>query len=347
MKSYNEFLLIEGMNVSQAFEILEIDPKKEFDLRDAYKKAAIKNHPDKGGSTEKMQMVNAAYDLLQKMNITSQSQSPLEKYKEGEKKAQETNKKVIALLKTLFDPEVFRSHFQKYVPNEKLQVEEKIHESRYSVFFEYSFFTSKKETVFTFTINVNNYDIAFDMTLGGGDGNITFTYSTDAVLYHEKRKQKMKQRTWDIKKQTADMKNPETFFPDTVLKKVFAGQKTKKMSKKDFILALQRELGAIIDYHGKDILFYVSLFKDYSLLLRRYTFGGIATWQAPQIMKKTKFNYKKEIELSHKTYAYEDENFLNFLLDLVKKVRKFNDNQKIAHEINTEFEKFRNEQKIA
>lgn len=57
------------MNISQACDILGIEPGAVLDeatVKAAFRKAAQKYHPDKGGSTEMMQAVNAAYAELQK-----------------------------------------------------------------------------------------------------------------------------------------------------------------------------------------------------------------------------------------------------------------------------------------
>lgn len=59
-------ILIEGMTVDQAFKVLGINPSnyKKDDLKDIYRKAAIKNHPDKGGDVNVMTQINLAYELL-------------------------------------------------------------------------------------------------------------------------------------------------------------------------------------------------------------------------------------------------------------------------------------------
>lgn len=54
------------MDLIQALSILNPTEKSEAGLKAAYKKAAVKHHPDKGGSLEVMKLVNAAYDYLKK-----------------------------------------------------------------------------------------------------------------------------------------------------------------------------------------------------------------------------------------------------------------------------------------
>lgn len=57
------------MNTAQAADILGIEQGAVLDeatVKAAFRRAAQKYHPDKGGSTEMMQAVNAAYAELQK-----------------------------------------------------------------------------------------------------------------------------------------------------------------------------------------------------------------------------------------------------------------------------------------
>ena len=41
----------------------------ELDLKKAYRKAAIRNHPDKGGDEEKFKMIGEAYRVLRDSNL--------------------------------------------------------------------------------------------------------------------------------------------------------------------------------------------------------------------------------------------------------------------------------------
>ena len=53
------------MTGDEAAKILDLTDKATAeDVKTAYRKASMANHPDRGGSVEKMQDVNAAYAVL-------------------------------------------------------------------------------------------------------------------------------------------------------------------------------------------------------------------------------------------------------------------------------------------
>lgn len=68
MKSFSEWLLEAIMDPKRALEIFGLAefPKTASELRMLHKKLALSNHPDRGGSLEKMQDINAANDVLKK-----------------------------------------------------------------------------------------------------------------------------------------------------------------------------------------------------------------------------------------------------------------------------------------
>ena len=108
MKKFLEYLL-EQMSFSDAMKVfnIEVVPNKA-DLDKLYKKLALKNHPDLGGSEEKMKEINQAKDVLDKnvgKSLSKGSSSSVSRSKEdyNEEQKQYVNycKAVEAELKTI------------------------------------------------------------------------------------------------------------------------------------------------------------------------------------------------------------------------------------------------------
>ena len=68
MKSFKDWLIEAVMDPKTALNIFGLSefPKTATELRNLHKKLALNNHPDRGGSLEKMQDINAANDVLKK-----------------------------------------------------------------------------------------------------------------------------------------------------------------------------------------------------------------------------------------------------------------------------------------
>ena len=66
MKSFSEWLLEAIMDPKTALKIFGLAefPQTAAELRSLHKRLALTNHPDRGGSLEKMQDINAANDVL-------------------------------------------------------------------------------------------------------------------------------------------------------------------------------------------------------------------------------------------------------------------------------------------
>ena len=65
MKTFLNFLIEAAMSTSDALKTLGLSSNYTDDqLKTAYKKMAVANHPDKGGSVTKMQQINVARDVL-------------------------------------------------------------------------------------------------------------------------------------------------------------------------------------------------------------------------------------------------------------------------------------------
>ena len=67
MRKYNIDNYLIEMSASEAEQILGLSGKySAAEVKSSYRKMSLKHHPDKGGSTEMMKKVNAAYEMLKK-----------------------------------------------------------------------------------------------------------------------------------------------------------------------------------------------------------------------------------------------------------------------------------------
>lgn len=73
MKRFTQYLIEVAMSASDALATLGLKSGFTPDqLKQAYKKAATQNHPDRGGNTQKMQAVNAAREVLANLSHNTQ-----------------------------------------------------------------------------------------------------------------------------------------------------------------------------------------------------------------------------------------------------------------------------------
>ena len=73
-RKYNIDNYLIEMSASEAEQILGLSGRySAAEVKSSYRKMSLKHHPDKGGSTEMMKKVNAAYEMLKKGSSSSSS----------------------------------------------------------------------------------------------------------------------------------------------------------------------------------------------------------------------------------------------------------------------------------
>ena len=86
---FKQYLIEKTMTFDMALKVFGINLDQVGDkeeLKKKYRQLAIQNHPDRGGSTEAMQNVNSAYDVLAKVlaktkGVEKREYSSSQKYK--------------------------------------------------------------------------------------------------------------------------------------------------------------------------------------------------------------------------------------------------------------------------
>lgn len=294
MKSFREYLRESYVTFEDALKLFGIRDSDDYkslttlELRNLYKKLAIANHPDKGGSVQMMQKINAAYDILQSNTG------------EVSKKDQELNRLEKAKLyagisinsiNTNFRPVVFCSYFEE-IFGERFDYEftttnpNQINQWSSHVSAIARFFNEDKTTALSvsYTISFNQL-YGSEVKLGASDGDDLSVYAHTEILYNRKKLTLIKNR-YAYDTNYTIMRDPSKLFPrDKLVSQIKKtdNNKNKTLKKSDSILILQHELGAKISYRGTqiwaDIPFELPTGSTAHLNIYRVTFGGMGTWQ--------------------------------------------------------------------
>lgn len=325
------------MTRKEALDILGITNASGIDLKKAYKKAAIKNHPDKGGSDKAMQQVNLAYEYLKTTDLGVDQISKANKKESDIEEAEKKIRLISKFLRESFNISKYTEYFQKFT-NKPLTVT--IDERKYSKYpasasygITYNFSTDD-DTVFYINISVSQlYKVNFVTSLGGGEQGVSFDFYTDNYVYHKKRKQKMKQRTWGSKGNTLEINDPKKLFPMKTMKDVFEGKKQRKFSKRDFVSGISKIMKGSFDGEWGRI----PLVDDIRLTLTRGTFMRVGYWHINGLYVKGSRNWT--------TTGYwnipETEAGLDLLIEMYKKIKKINNVDKMGKIIDGYKDKFK------
>lgn len=240
-KMFNE--LFESLTQATAMKALGLMGSYTDDqLKAAYRKAAKENHPDRGGSTEKMQVVNSAYEVLKGSDSpAAQAASHAQrKQKQQEEKHVVTNF-VTHMFDKFFDTQAYLDYFSK-MSGKTFTFERKIVVGDWGTASVDYKFSSEDRTVF---FDMNAYAHVFiTKALGAGIDKPELDkmgMSTEVLI--DRKKVKMTQSNYNQSETEKFMKDPKILFPEAKLKKAFAGdKKVKPLKKADYVLFVKKEL---------------------------------------------------------------------------------------------------------
>lgn len=244
--------VLAAMEIDEAMKTLDVsleDLENSSDLKDAYKKAAMEHHPDRGGSAEEMKKVNEAYELLKNTKLTPKSSRV--DYGARAAKYRAAQKEVNAELLAKFKPEVYAEYFEKVLgktfkasPLEWIGTDDN---SPYYGGFNIEWSSADGETVFSAHFLVDLIKVVWSgPKLGSGEDHVTsFSVEARTTILHNRRKVKFTQRTWESKELSKGLNDPTILFPkDKLLKKVQNKKAGTKVTRKDMFLVLNKKLGA-------------------------------------------------------------------------------------------------------
>lgn len=246
MKTFQQHLNEESLSVPDAMRILGITSTTftPDELKTAYKKAAVANHPDKGGDVETMKKINAAHDKLKAIAGTKSGSSvDPDWFNRVREKDIQFVRRAFLKVRQAFDPKAFQKHFED-IFGEKFTVSVVTNDNKgsFSAYAEEEaqWSNATKTTVITLRLTVS---AAGRHNAGLGAENVDVSVGVFPEIYHNKKKIKLTKRTWSLETDYRILHNPEAIFPKAKLASK-KDSKLGKFSKKDALLALTRELGA-------------------------------------------------------------------------------------------------------
>lgn len=241
-KTFSE--LFESVSQAVAMKTLGLSSRfTEEDLKAAYRKAAKENHPDRGGSTEKMQNINTAYEALKGKSGADQEMSFQDRQAKSKEEKQVILNFVTHMFDKFFDTQAYLAYFEK-MAGKKFRFERHIKSPSIGNFVAVDYkFTSEDNTVFFDMTAMATIFITKALGAGFDKPELSDMGVTTEVMI-DRKKVKMTQTNYNRSETEKFMKDPKVLFPETKLKKAFASdKKVKPLKKADYVLFVKKELG--------------------------------------------------------------------------------------------------------
>lgn len=341
MKSFKQFLIEAKMTRSEAFSILGITSGTSQDeLKKIYRKLSIENHPDRGGDTEKMAQLNAAYEVAKK-NVGTGGVEDMQKTRDDNtKKIKEALIYILSDIDMKLRPDLFKNYFEMvfkkpftYTVTKYPDLKEM--DTKYGmphgagVIVEFK--DQSKDTSIIFRITGNAHGLAFPKKTLSGAPDQSYDLFTDIEIFHDNKKNKLKRADWNSTNDHKVFNDPESLFPLVKMKKIAGGKaKSKKFTKADAILFTKRKMEAkpYIDD------FFIPVYDNKVIEFKRNVMMRQAFWVATGLYDKPKFGLKLDMKNRFESLYFKEseENFIAFN-NAVNKLKKHKDIKKFTRDI--------------
>jgi len=348
---FKKFLITEEtITIDQALGALGLTASDLGDIpkiKKAFKDLSKKHHPDLGGTKERQQLLNAAWEKLKG------TKSKTFDKKEWEAKRMQTGLSMRTMMLHAFTPDTFIRHFNKFT-NEKLssnisniKPNEKSRIPEHYAGFTAEFFNADRSIVFELQVWASISDAFKEDKLGFG--NIQFPIHMVAYGFARGKKQKLGKRDWKFTSDHSFFKNPEIVFPDKKLQAIFSGKTSaRKFQKRDMITYIEKRLKGRFDGTYATIPL-LGEFKRgdpdstaYSLLAYRTVFMRMPAWAFNGIYKGL-----KRISMSPFVTMPENEDTANFFYEIQRDIQrsKPQGDEKVIKAVNTIIQRYKDSRK--
>lgn len=313
--TYAALIVLAKVTIEEALQLLELTREQLGDqtvLKKAYRDAAMKHHPDRGGDEETMKKVTDAYELLKNFRGPQRSYDLEEEKRATEEKLEVIKHGIHAALKV----EKFTEHFTKWTGKTfEVKIDEGprgySYSSSYKVYVQWM--SEDGITSFDLTIMGSASDFRRVKQLGGGgQDSISFRIYVDTKIFHGTRKVKFKQRDWDFTNDHITIMDPEKLFPSKKIVSMVAGKEEKrKFSRRDMFLGIDKRLKGESDQKEWA---YIPM-GDATLVMHRSTIMRHSAW-SPFALQEGKEKTK-----IRPVSGPESEELLVALIDIQKKAK--------------------------
>ena len=339
---FKKWLITEiNMTVDQALGALGLSSSDLGDMmkiKKAFKELSKKHHPDHGGTKERQQQLNAAWETLKRLG-----NKKVVRREVHDEKMKQTGFSMRQMMLHAFKPNMFVMYINKFT-NEKIHFsiknirpDEKAKWKQHYAGFTVEFYNKDRSLVLEMSINADIFKAYSEKNLGFG--TIQFPLSIVATGFYKNKKQKFSRSDWKFTSDHAFFSQPEKIFPQKKMQAIFSGKTSaRKFQRRDMVAFLTKKLKATFDGEFSSI----PLFDEYSLYIFRSTFMRQAVWMVNGIYRKW-----SRVDQGVTVTMPENEDTAFFLEKIQKEVRRMKPqgDDKVAKAVNVLLQKYKDSRK--
>lgn len=275
------------MTPDEALRILGLNRNfTAADLKVAYRKASVENHPDRGGDAEKMKDINNANDVLSNIAGAKTTTASREAQWRESEESRDVKRKVyadvaVAAFNEHFKPHAFTQQFDKAFGQSfthKVTKDPSQRESSYGYKTDYvsredEWTNADRTIVMTARFSISFNDLLNRPVLSQADAETGLNVSVMTDVLVNRKKVKLFQQNYKWRESYRALSDPEVMFPAKKLTAQSGKAAARAMSKRDIMLTFSSEL----EGRGDDEWMYVPV-GDYKVALNRHVFLRVGGW---------------------------------------------------------------------